>query len=163
MRGQRLRRPQPGLLVRGDGELFELNPQSRASRAVENYFGCVSMGSCPVLAPGKFIMFKPHFFGKALSFAALFFLLQTASVFSATWYVATNGVDSNAGTSNSPFATIMRAQTVASSGDTVYLRGGTYYLNNSNLTLTNSPVGHRQQHHQERHQLHCVSRGAAGL
>jgi pectate lyase len=90
------------------------------------------------MARAKFIMFKPHFFGRALGFAALFFLVQTASVFSATWYVATNGVDSNAGTSNSPLATIMRAQTVASSGDTVYLRGGTYYLNNSNLTLTNS-------------------------
>lgn len=83
-------------------------------------------------------MFKPQLFGKASSFAALFFLLQTASVLSATWYVATNGVDSNTGASNSPLATIMRAQTVASSGDTVYLRGGTYYLNNSNLTATNS-------------------------
>ena len=71
----------------------------------------------------------------------LFFLLHTASVFSATtWYVATNGVDSNAGsTSNSPFATIMRAQTAASSGDTVYLRGGTYFLNYANVTVTNSP------------------------
>ncbi|HEU6448591.1 MAG TPA: pectate lyase [Verrucomicrobiae bacterium] len=32
----------------------------------------------------------------------------------------------------------MRAQTAASSGDTIYLRGGTYYLDNSNLTATNS-------------------------
>jgi hypothetical protein len=61
-----------------------------------------------------------------------------SSGFSATWFVATNGVDSNAGTSNSPFATIMKAQSAALSGDTVYLRGGTYYLDNSNLTLTNS-------------------------
>lgn len=59
--------------------------------------------------------------------------------YSATWFVATNGVDSNAGTIVSPLATIMRAQTVASSGDTVYLRGGTYYLNNSNFTATNNP------------------------
>jgi len=56
-----------------------------------------------------------------------------------TWFVATNGVDSNSGSSNSPFATVMRAQSVAASGDTVYLRGGTYFLGNSNLTATNNP------------------------
>src|SRR6185503_2156241 len=47
--------------------------------------------------------------------------------------------DSNSGTSNSPFATITKAQSIASSGDTVYLRGGTYFLNNSHLTVTNNP------------------------
>jgi Protein of unknown function (DUF1565) len=79
-------------------------------------------------------------FRKVLRVVALFFLLQATSVFSATtWYVATNGIDSNTGSSNSPFATIMRAQTKASTGDTVYLRGGTYFLNNANLTATNSP------------------------
>ncbi len=58
----------------------------------------------------------------------------------ATWFVAPNGLDANSGTtSNSPFATLLRAQTAASSGDTVFLRGGTYFLNNSNLTATNSP------------------------
>ena len=72
-------------------------------------------------------------------FAVTFLLSQAASAFSATWFVATNGVDTNTGTSNSPFATIMRTQTAAASGDTVYLRGGTYYLNNSNFTATNSP------------------------
>jgi pectate lyase len=79
--------------------------------------------------------------GKVLTVVALFFLLHIAPVFSATtWYVATNGIDSNNGTNiNNPFATIMRAQTKASSGDTVYLRGGTYFLNNANLTATNSP------------------------
>ena len=59
--------------------------------------------------------------------------------FGADWYVATNGLDTNAGTSNAPFATIMRAQAAAHSGDTAWLRGGTYYLNSSNLTATNSP------------------------
>jgi pectate lyase len=58
---------------------------------------------------------------------------------SATWWVATNGLDSNTGASNSPFATIMRAQTAASAGDTVNLRGGTYFLNNTNFTATNAP------------------------
>ncbi len=57
----------------------------------------------------------------------------------ATWYVAPTGLDSNAGTSNAPLATIMRAQSVASAGDTVYLRGGTYHLNTANLTATNLP------------------------
>ena len=54
--------------------------------------------------------------------------------------MATNGVDTgnNLGTSNSPFATITRAQSVAASGDTVYLRGGTYFLNNTNISATNS-------------------------
>jgi hypothetical protein len=74
-----------------------------------------------------------------MSAAALVLLLSAASGFSAVWYVATNGLDANPGASNSPFATIMRAQTAASSGDTVYLRGGTYYLDNSNFTATNSP------------------------
>ena len=90
------------------------------------------------MQPKPLIPFRPNLFGKALTLVVLLLLLQAASVFSATWYVATNGVDSNTGTSNSPFATIMFAQSKASSGDTVYLRGGIYYLNNSNLTLTNS-------------------------
>ena len=75
---------------------------------------------------------------KLLPLVVLFFAAATA--FSSTWFVATNGADTvNTGASNSPFATIMRAQTAASSGDTVWLRGGTYFLNNSNLTTTNNP------------------------
>jgi len=85
------------------------------------------------------INFKLNPFGRAVAVAASFFLLQGASVFSAFYYVATNGVDTNPGTSNSPFATIMRAQSAAASGDTVYLRDGTYFLNNSHLTATNNP------------------------
>lgn len=60
--------------------------------------------------------------------------------FGATWYVATNGNDViGTGSISLPFATITRAQTAASSGDTVLLRGGTYHLDNSHLTYTNSP------------------------
>jgi pectate lyase len=77
------------------------------------------------------------------SFRALFFVVLTSlraiDGFAATWYVATNGLDASSGMSNAPFATIRRAQTAASAGDTVYLRGGTYFLNNSHLTITNSP------------------------
>jgi pectate lyase len=65
--------------------------------------------------------------------------LQAGAGFAATWFVATNGVDSNAGSSNAPFATITRAQSAAASGDTVYLRGGLYFLSNANLTATNNP------------------------
>jgi Pel9A-like, right handed beta helix region len=70
---------------------------------------------------------------------ALWILFLPISGLSATWFVAPDGSDSNDGSSNSPFATIMKAQSAASAGDTVYLRGGTYYLDNSNFTATNNP------------------------
>jgi len=48
------------------------------------------------------------------------------------YYVATNGSDSNPGTSlTTPFASLQKGMNVASSGDTVYVRGGTYHLNAS--------------------------------
>ena len=70
---------------------------------------------------------------------ALLLFGQTVNGFAVTYFVAPTGVDTNPGTSNSPFATIMRAQTAAAFGDTVYLRGGTYFLDNSHLTATNNP------------------------
>ena len=76
---------------------------------------------------------------KALIAIAFVILLPIIPAFASTFYVAPNGNDSNLGASNSPFATIMRAQAAAHSGDTVYLRGGTYFLNNSQLTATNNP------------------------
>jgi pectate lyase len=86
---------------------------------------------------------SPHFtirYRRDLGLACLLFLLLRASSgLAATWFVATNGVDTNTGTSTSPFATLMRAQSAAASGDIVYLRGGTYRLANSNFTATNSP------------------------
>lgn len=43
------------------------------------------------------------------------------------YYVATNGSNSNSGTStSSPFATLAHAVSIASAGDYIYLRGGTY-------------------------------------
>ncbi len=44
----------------------------------------------------------------------------------ATYYVAPGGNDANAGSPLAPFATLNKAVSVASAGDTVYLRGGTY-------------------------------------
>lgn len=53
----------------------------------------------------------------------------------ADYYIAPDGSDATGdGTIGSPYETIMKAQDVASSDDTVYLRGGTYYLDNSDLS-----------------------------
>ncbi|MGH7992176.1 MAG: right-handed parallel beta-helix repeat-containing protein [Limisphaerales bacterium] len=54
----------------------------------------------------------------------------------AKYYVATNGSDSNAGTStNAPFATLGKAAGLVAAGDLVYLRGGTYAVA-SKISLT---------------------------
>ncbi|WP_448697741.1 rhamnogalacturonan lyase domain-containing protein [Mucilaginibacter sp. AW1-3] len=58
----------------------------------------------------------------------LTFLLQLSLTFAATYYVAPNGSDANNGTIDKPFATVQKAQSVASPGDIVYLRGGTYHM-----------------------------------
>jgi hypothetical protein len=53
-------------------------------------------------------------------------LLVSATARATTYFVASNGSDTAAGTFGAPFASLMRAQQAAGSGDTVYLRGGTY-------------------------------------
>src|SRR4051812_38245460 len=55
------------------------------------------------------------------------------SVSAAEFFVATDGKDTNAGTKASPFATIQRAQTAASPGDTVFIRGGTYVMEEAQI------------------------------
>ncbi|RAU97303.1 right-handed parallel beta-helix repeat-containing protein [Paenibacillus sp. YN15] len=57
-------------------------------------------------------------------FAAAFILSATAHA--ASFYVAPDGDDGNPGTIEAPFRSLMKAQSAASEGDTVYLRGGTY-------------------------------------
>ena len=57
-------------------------------------------------------------------------------------YVAPNGNDNNAGTISAPFKSITKAQSVASSGDTVYLRGGTY----SGFTIAGSDANYNFVH-----------------
>ena len=54
-----------------------------------------------------------------------FFAAKNA--FAAEYYVATTGSDSNAGTQDSPFATLTKGVSSAGAGDTVYIGGGTYY------------------------------------
>ncbi len=43
-----------------------------------------------------------------------------------TYYMATNGSDTGAGTMAAPFATLKKFFSIAHAGDTLYLRGGTY-------------------------------------
>ena len=61
-------------------------------------------------------------------------LVLTLSARAAVFYVAPAGSDRNPGTEAQPFATLMRAETAASTGDTVLIRGGTYTLTNANIT-----------------------------
>lgn len=50
----------------------------------------------------------------------------SATVSAATYYVATNGKDSNPGTSSAPFRTIAQGVSVLQPGDTLLIREGTY-------------------------------------
>lgn len=65
-----------------------------------------------------------------LSFAA------TGTAWAATYYVATNGSDSNPGTQAAPFRTIAHGSQKMSGGDTLYIKAGTY-----NESLTNFKNG----------------------
>ena len=54
--------------------------------------------------------------------------LEDRALLSTTWYVATTGSNSNAGTSlSAPFQTIQQAASVAQPSDTVYICAGTYH------------------------------------
>jgi hypothetical protein len=70
--------------------------------------------------------------------------LSTASVSQASagntkgYYVATDGNDNNPGTQEKPFASVAKAQEAASTGDTVYIRGGTY----KNFTIADSDTNY---------------------
>lgn len=60
---------------------------------------------------------------------ALIFLVAfsfSANAAGNTYYVSTNGSDSNTGTSDSPFRTIQYAADTATAGDTVIVKDGTY-------------------------------------
>ncbi len=57
----------------------------------------------------------------------IIFLTITLSLQAATYYVATDGSDSNAGTISQPWLTIQKGFSSISAGDILYIRGGTYY------------------------------------
>ncbi|HZG83994.1 right-handed parallel beta-helix repeat-containing protein [Paenibacillus sp.] len=58
--------------------------------------------------------------------AALFMAKAANAGPSKSYYISPTGSDSNPGTITKPFKSIMKAQSVASSGDTIYIRGGVY-------------------------------------
>ncbi|HEX2856597.1 MAG TPA: hypothetical protein VHO26_03825 [Propionibacteriaceae bacterium] len=53
-------------------------------------------------------------------------LSATRPAGSASYYISPTGSDSNPGTIDHPFKTLLRAQAAASAGDVVYIRGGVY-------------------------------------
>jgi hypothetical protein len=57
----------------------------------------------------------------------------------ATYYVATNGIDSNLGTLAFPFQTMHKAATVMTNGDVLYIRGGFYNCTNSSIAWQFDP------------------------
>lgn len=61
----------------------------------------------------------------------------TATPIENALYVSTSGRDSNAGTLSSPYATVSKAISASSSGDTIYMRGGTY---TNSITITKSGI-----------------------
>ncbi|NOU79439.1 DUF1565 domain-containing protein [Paenibacillus sp. LMG 31459] len=67
---------------------------------------------------------------------AVLFVLSTSAFAANSYYISPTGSDSNSGTISSPFKSIMKAQSAASAGDTVYIRGGTY--NNFAIATTDS-------------------------
>ncbi len=76
---------------------------------------------------------------------AIAFVLAThCCAQAATWYVATNGNDNNAGTLSSPFKTLTAAIEAANPGDDILLRGGNYQsneirINKSDLHIKSYP------------------------
>jgi len=60
--------------------------------------------------------------------------VKLSIVFSAVCYVAPDGLDTNPGTLDHPFATIQKAQEFASAGDTVFIRGGDYHITESQIS-----------------------------
>ena len=72
---------------------------------------------------------------KFLIFISAFVQVANAT----TYYVSTNGSDSNPGTSGSPFLTLGKAETVVVAGDVVTVAAGTYTL--AGLTMSHSGSG----------------------
>ena len=76
--------------------------------------------------------------------AIAFVLATNCYAQAASWYVATNGNDNNAGTLASPFKTLTAAIEAANPGDDILLRGGNYQsneirINKSDLHIKSYP------------------------
>lgn len=68
--------------------------------------------------------------------------LEWRTLFSNTWFVATNGSNSNPGTIYAPFQSIQQAANVAQPGDTVLIRGGIYHetVTPANSGTSSAPI-----------------------
>ena len=64
---------------------------------------------------------------KLTGFSLVVSALSVAFASAATYYVATTGSDSAAGSITAPFRTIGHGVSALSSGDRLYIRGGTYH------------------------------------
>lgn len=88
------------------------------------------MPLAPATPPHKTAL---HRFALACALAA-----WRLTALAADWHVAPAGDDSASGADGAPFATLMRAQTAAATGDTVWLHGGTYRLTPDQIARTDS-------------------------
>jgi len=75
---------------------------------------------------------------KFLTFISAFFVQLAGAT---TYYVSTNGSDSNPGTSGSPFLTLGKAESVVTGGDVVMIADGTYNIGTPLSITHNGSVG----------------------
>ena len=61
------------------------------------------------------------------------FLIASAPLFAAEYYLAPNGSDDNDGSFESPFFTINKANAIVKPGDAVFIRGGTYQVKTKHI------------------------------
>jgi uncharacterized repeat protein (TIGR02543 family) len=74
---------------------------------------------------------------KTTIFNLLMLVCTCISAIGANYYVATDGNDSNSGTStSSPFKTLEKAVSAAVAGDYIYLRGGTHVISTTPFVIT---------------------------
>ncbi len=81
---------------------------------------------------------------KTLLLLVLMIFLGSRSI-AAQYFVAPGGSDSSPGTRDEPFATITKAHSVLSLGDTIYVRGGTYALSTT-IVLSKSGNANARYH-----------------
>lgn len=70
----------------------------------------------------------------------IFYILFLCNLLTAQIFVSTDGSDSNSGSFDAPFATIIKALTIVTPGDTIFVRGGTYTVT-STIAISSSLSG----------------------
>jgi len=78
--------------------------------------------------------YSSKFFSMKKVYLVLFIFFISFSLPAATYYVSTNGSNSNNGTINQPFASWQKAVDVAVAGDIIYIRGGVYNTSGTQRT-----------------------------